>query len=334
MIKHSLKSFIKYGILTGIIIFIFLLLQKMVVPRFSSTYIVDGFYQEKENDIDVLFMGSSNMFCTIDPVALYEDYGIAAYNFGSSSQSLNISYLYLKEALKYQQPKIVVLEMLSSNSDTYQKLPEEALRWGFSNLKFSPDKYITLYDELGKIDFEYLSYIFPLLRYKDRWSELSKEDFDYLRSDKTNYDKGFYGSSIITEEEVNFDYYNEKSDFELASSNIMALEKIIDLCSKNNIQLMFFKSPTAKNWNCSMSEAILNYSQKYNITFIDYNEYIDDLKLDLKKDFRDLGHLNITGAQKVTKHMGAYLSGNYQLPNRQLDKQGNSWDTALALRKR
>jgi len=55
MIKHSLKSFIKYGILTGIIFFIFLLLQKMVVPRYSSTYIVDGFYQEKENDIDVLF---------------------------------------------------------------------------------------------------------------------------------------------------------------------------------------------------------------------------------------------------------------------------------------
>jgi len=55
MIKHSLKSFIKYGILTGIIFFIFLLLQKMAVPRYSSTYIVDGFYQEKENDIDVLF---------------------------------------------------------------------------------------------------------------------------------------------------------------------------------------------------------------------------------------------------------------------------------------
>ena len=55
MIKQNLKSFIKYGILAGIIIIIFLSLQKMVVPRFSSTNIVDGFYQEKENDIDVLF---------------------------------------------------------------------------------------------------------------------------------------------------------------------------------------------------------------------------------------------------------------------------------------
>ena len=54
----------------------------------DSTTIIDGFYAEKKNDIDVLIVGSSNSFCTIDPLVLYEEYGIAAYDFGSSSQPL------------------------------------------------------------------------------------------------------------------------------------------------------------------------------------------------------------------------------------------------------
>ena len=73
---------------------------KIVRAKFTgdSTTIVDGFYAEKKNDIDVIVIGSSNSFCTVNPLVLYEEYGIAAYDFGSSSQPMNISELYLKEA--------------------------------------------------------------------------------------------------------------------------------------------------------------------------------------------------------------------------------------------
>ena len=39
----------------------------------DSTTIVDGFYAEKKNDIDMIVIGSSNSFCTVDPVTLYEE---------------------------------------------------------------------------------------------------------------------------------------------------------------------------------------------------------------------------------------------------------------------
>ena len=47
---------------------------------------VNGFYAEEENSVEVLFIGSSTMFCTADPLVLYEEYGIASYDFGSSAQ--------------------------------------------------------------------------------------------------------------------------------------------------------------------------------------------------------------------------------------------------------
>ena len=76
----------------------------------DSTTIINGFYEEEKNSIDVIFIGSSNCFCTVNPLILYEKYGITAYDFASSSQPMNISLLYLKEALKTQNPKVVALE--------------------------------------------------------------------------------------------------------------------------------------------------------------------------------------------------------------------------------
>ncbi len=61
-------------------------MSKIICAKFigDSTTIVDGFYAEKKNDIDLVVIGSSNSFCTVDPLVLYEEYGIAAYDFGSS----------------------------------------------------------------------------------------------------------------------------------------------------------------------------------------------------------------------------------------------------------
>ena len=72
--------------------------QNILKAKFinDSTTIVNGFYAEEKNDIDVLFLGSSNCFCTINPLVLYKEYGIAAYNFASSSQPMDISLHYLK----------------------------------------------------------------------------------------------------------------------------------------------------------------------------------------------------------------------------------------------
>ena len=93
----------------------------------DSTTIVDGFYAEKKNDIDVLVVGSSNSFCTIDPLVLYEEYGIAAYDFGSSSQPLNLSLLYLKEAFKRQNPRVVALEVNMIPANSLTAIPENRL---------------------------------------------------------------------------------------------------------------------------------------------------------------------------------------------------------------
>ncbi len=95
---------------------IFLLLQPFFVPKFQrdSTSIVNGFYKLEEDSLDVLFLGASQMFCGVNAQKLTEEYGISSYDFGASAQSLNITDYYLREALKTQKPKLVMVEVCAA----------------------------------------------------------------------------------------------------------------------------------------------------------------------------------------------------------------------------
>ena len=72
---------------------------------------MDNFYNERRDSIDVLCLGSSHMFVNINPKTLWEQFGIASYDLGGSAQPLWNTYFYLKEALEYQKPKVVVLDV-------------------------------------------------------------------------------------------------------------------------------------------------------------------------------------------------------------------------------
>ena len=186
----------------------------------DSTTIVDGFYAEKRNDIDLVVIGSSNSFCTVDPIVLYEEYGIAAYDFGSSSQPMNLSVLYLREALKTQQPKVVALEINMMTSDSVSSRGEAGLRWGFTNIPLSVDKLRCIYQSLGEVNAEYFTYVFPVFRYHNRWKELSKTDYTYFYKDKTNYTKGYLETQAVSETAVNLTDYGFEGEAWIEEENV------------------------------------------------------------------------------------------------------------------
>ena len=191
--EERIRRFIAVVVFLVVIGYVLSLTGKIVRAKFigDSTTIVNGFFAEKKNDIDLLVLGSSNSFCTINPLVLYEQYGIAAYDFGSSSQPMNISVLYLKEAFRRQKPKVVALEINMIVGDSLSSGYEAGLRWGFTDMPLSIDKLKCIYQSVGAVNAEYFSYLFPMFRYHNRWKELSKIDYTYDFQDKTNYTKGY-----------------------------------------------------------------------------------------------------------------------------------------------
>ena len=312
-------------------------MSRIICAKFigDSTTIVDGFYAEKRKDIDLVVIGSSNSFCTVDPLVLYEDYGIAAYDFGSSSQPMHISVLYLKEALRTQQPKVVALEVNMLTSDSITSRREAGLRWGYTNIPLSVDKLRCIYESVGAVNAEYFSYVFPVFRYHNRWKELTKSDYTYFWQDKTNYTKGYLETQAVSETPVNLTDYNFEGAAWFEEENIACLDEIAKLCKEKNAALLLFKSPK-EGWHRYETEAVRALADARGLQFVDFNELYSEgaLSLDMAADFRDAQHLNDFGAQKVTRYLGDYLKETYELPDRREDAHSNAWDEACAYRKR
>lgn len=74
----------------------------------TNTYL--DFYKLEKNSVDVLLFGSSHAVTAFNPQVLYDNYGITSYNLGCEQQSPLITYYWLREALKYQTPKVVIID--------------------------------------------------------------------------------------------------------------------------------------------------------------------------------------------------------------------------------
>ena len=89
------------------------------------------FYKQPKNKIDVLFLGSSHVHCNVDTKVLWDKYGMAAYLLTGAEQPLWNNYFLLKEALKTQKPKLIVLDMFCPSRfyDDYQSITGWTRMW-------------------------------------------------------------------------------------------------------------------------------------------------------------------------------------------------------------
>lgn len=313
--------------MAAVLLICFLGAQAVVRAKFmgDSTTIVNGFYAEEKNTIDVVLIGSSNCFCTIDPMVLYTDYGITAYDFASSSQPMNVSLLYAKEAFKKQKPKVVALEVNCLIGMGLENLPENSLRWGLTDIPFSLDKMNCISQAHIKFGSEYVSYLFPVFRYHDRWKEVSKNDFVYpLEKNMQNYSKGYLRTTEITSEPVILTDFEQEGESWVEDDVLVCLDELTALCRENGAQLVLFKSPRA-GWYSYQSALVHQLAEERGLLFVDYQTKTGEIALDAVNDFRDEEHLNNSGAYKVSVDFGAFLKQHFELPDR---REEGTYDSA------
>mgnify|MGYP007067337086 CR=1 FL=1 len=97
--------------------------DKRIVQEYDVSAKVKGFYEEKEDTLDFVFVGSSQLYADIAPAVLFSEYGITSYDFCANEQPLWISYYYIKEALKLPGNKIL-MKAASKLSDVKKVLKE------------------------------------------------------------------------------------------------------------------------------------------------------------------------------------------------------------------
>ena len=241
-VKKTLKII---GILIAFII-IFFLLNKLLSPKYVETLVegsmISQYYSEPK-DHEAIFIGDCEVYANFSPLVMYEQDGIKAYVRGSSQQMIWQSYYILKETLKYETPKVVVLNVNSmrygKNSD---KVSEAYNRLTIDNMKWSKEK-IDIINESMTEDETFISYIFPILRYHSRYDKLTKEDFKYMFRKKSNTHNGFLVNKNIKPADT-FPTKRKLASYNFDSECYEYLDKITELCKQNNIKLVLIKAPS------------------------------------------------------------------------------------------
>ena len=326
------KKIISLIILIIIVILILFAISPIFVPKWVEggdnyiTNIVRGFYAEKDNTLDVMFMGNSDMYRGMSPIMLWDEYGIASYSYTSPGQRAWTGYYVLLDALRSQKPDIIVFNMDEIQSTVHST--ESCYRKAFDNMQMSSVKLKALNDPTYNFSFsEKISYIFPIFRYHSRVTELTREDFKNAYGYEQYENKGLDMITKINPYNGGKSYMDDKGEsYEFPEKTKKYIDKIVETCEKEEIKLILVEIPSADSWSYAKSQAISKYAEEKKLPFIDFNLLLDEIDFDWTKDTPDGGdHINVFGAEKVTKYMGKYLKDNYNLSDRRKDEDYSSW---------
>ncbi len=298
-----------------------ILKRKALVGAWNTTVKIGGLANEPKDSIDVMFFGSSHMYCSINPLELYQKTGITSYVYAVQQQPIWASYYYIIEALKYQSPKLVVLEMYTANY-TEEYTSEEVNFSSTDEIGFSKNKIDLIQAMVPKE--ERKNHYIEFLKYHTRWKELTKDDFNLNYKELTDPNRGFV--LLETSQPVVLNAEEVTETAQLYEKNLEYLDKIIALSEEKGFDLLFLGSPYQMDEEQKkVFAAVDQYADQNGIPFLDYNHYYEELGLDPQTDYYDKGHVNYKGAKKVTDHFADYLSQNYELEDHRGQAEYQDW---------
>lgn len=303
-----MKCICKWGGIALIWIGAFFLLQALLVPKYMDG-IPDGAlvreYYRETTDHDVIFVGDCEVYENFSPITLWENYGVTSYIRGSPQQLIWHSYYTLKDTLERETPQVVVFNVLSMQYDKPQS--EAYNRMALDDLPLSVNKIQAVM--ASKMEDEtLLSYIFPFFRYHSRWSELTASDFRYLFHQDTLSHNGFLMRADVRPVET-LPEPKKLANYQFSDICYEYLDKIRLLCEEKGVELILIKAPSLyPHWYDEWDQQMEDYAAQYDLTYINFLDYIDEIGLDFSTDTYDQGlHLNLSGAEKLSDYFGQIL---------------------------
>lgn len=300
----------------------FVLISRLLQPKYMTDLeegsFISQYYREAGNH-DVIFLGDCEVYANYSPMELYRDYGITSYIRGTPQQLVWMSYYVAEETFRYETPRVLIFNVNAMRysepvNEAYNRLTIDQMRW-------SESKRGIILASITEEE-QFLSYVFPILRYHSRFDKLTQEDFSYLFQVKDNTFNGFQlhtevvPAGTLPVKKVLADYRFEDICYEY-------LDRIRLLCEENGTELILVKAPSLyPYWYEEYDAQIGDYAAGYGISYYNFAALSDEIGLDFSEDTYDGGyHLNLTGAVKLSRYFGNILTEEYALLDRRRDSE-------------
>lgn len=292
-----------------------------------------NFYGQAKN-IDYIYLGSSHVYCDINPEILDEKNGKNNFNLSSGSQRVIESYYCLKEADRRNKIEKVYLELYyvpsTGAAGNYQD--KSSIQNGWRNTDYMKPSFCKTEAIFGMNPLRYYpEAVFPFIRYREhleegdwikgRVDEKSSENYkNYIYHDGTTEyrDKGYY---YTTRELTNLLFARDRipGEMSLTEDAEKYLRKIIEYCQEKDISITLFSSPiyeiqplSTENYD-SYANGVKEIAAEYGVAYYDFNLVKEEyLSVQYPEYYMDVGHLNGKGAELFTYFFHQVVSSEWK----------------------
>lgn len=279
----------------------------------------DAYLQEEPDSLDVLFFGSSMVYCNVVPALVWETSGLRSFLMAAPAQPMSMTYYYVKEACKTQRPQAIVVEaggLLFDKYPGHSKANLAYMPWGLNRV---------LATLKGAEREEWLGALFPLSYYHDRVYDITWKEIQGRLSPKKD---PLMGYTLLTDAVPQKGAPRSKASAETETyrENLAYLQKIADFCQTRGIRLLLFLAPT---YETHPPETLARLAR--DVRALPGATYFtcdgpDWPLADPATQWFDHLHLNCSGAIPFSRRLGRELSALGLTPT---GEDAQAWQTRL-----
>lgn len=309
---------------------IFALVTLVLLLGFTYRFITDefnnvtfGIYMEEElkkiresgEEVDLIFFGSSRVYQSFMPSIFEEKLGYENVILGATaSQPICGSYYYMKELIEQFHPKKVVLNVTFDGLLNEEILQTRLLIYDRLSLKNKIPFVLNCIDESDR------KYILGPCRFRDNilMYDMIKAEREELEANLSGIyypgkdyfaDKGFmYTQRSYETGTIPYGYgiTYKFSENDILEENLLYLDKCVELCQENDVELALVTAPTALAYMYQVEgyddavEWYKAYAKKNGLTYYNLN-YLRDREIIMPDKYMyDMCHTNGEGAKIVS----------------------------------
>ena len=299
--------------------------QYVLIPKHDYGICpMTNLYQQPENSVDVLVIGTSCAYAGVNTNVLWEEYGLAVYNLCGAEQPYWISYYYLQEALKTQRPKLILLDAKASiYKDDYSKRGRTILgTYGIRSLdlRLKAVKACVAPEN-------FLGYALAYPELHSYYTKVTAQNFAYPPDNAgRGPDWKGYIEMDMTAEHQKPSLVWTSTQRPINARQLEYFEKTLALANEEGIPVMLvgFPNPDYAN-DHEYYNTLWAVAAEYGVTGINYNDPELRLRLTYSSNFADWQHLNVKGSVTLSRRLGSDLRELYDLPDRRGEMVYETW---------
>ena len=317
------------ALLRGVLFAALLLVSLVAAGFFTRPAGIDGsvtrvkaFHALPSESVEVIVYGSSRAMRSVDPAVLYEEYGIGAYNYGGNWQKINTTNMFLHDSLRTQSPKVALVEVKNVHRLTQDSELTGELYYT-REVPFSLNKMQYLMQCFREKTERYISYLLPVLATHENWLQALSRKKSSTTVDRVLSNYGYAPTNSVRE--ITFGTTNKNK--ELSEESVRVLDSIVEACAKKGAQVVFYVAPSSNNY--AYAKAMTEYANSHGCVFFDGYMRKNEIGIIPTTDYKDLYHLNSSGARKFSLYLGQFLKERFDLTDMR-EVEDTLWEEELS----